>query len=59
MLESATEDKITIDTLVFAPRHEKTCLRGFRQSEIQTSFLGYRDQIENCTCRKSRYDTFQ
>ena len=24
-------------------RRDKTCLRGFRQSEIQTSLLGYRD----------------
>ena len=25
------------------PRREKTCLRGFRQSEFQTSHLSYRD----------------
>ena len=25
------------------PRREKTCLRGFRQGEFQTSLLGYRD----------------
>ena len=25
------------------PRREKTCLRGFRQSEFQTSLLSYRD----------------
>ena len=28
---------------VFGPRRDKTCLRGFRQSEIQTSLLSYRD----------------
>ena len=28
------------------PRREKTCLRGFRQSEIQTSLLSYRDNLE-------------
>ena len=27
----------------FGPRPEKTCLRGFRQSETQTSLLGYID----------------
>ena len=26
---------------------EKSCLRGFRQSEIQTSFVSYRDELEN------------
>ena len=31
---------------VFGPRRDKTCLRGFRQSEIQTSLLSYRDQLE-------------
>ena len=25
------------------PRRDKTCLRAFRQSEIQTSLLSYRD----------------
>ena len=25
------------------PRREKTCLRGFRQTEIQTSLLSYRN----------------
>ena len=27
----------------YGPGREKTCLRGFRQSEIQTSLLSYRD----------------
>ena len=31
----------------YGPRREKTCLRGFRQSEIQTSLLSYRDELEN------------
>ena len=30
-------------SVLFEPRCEKTCLRGFRQSEIQTSWLSYRD----------------
>ena len=34
----------------FGPRRNKTCLRGFRQSEFQTSLL---------SCRKFTYDTFQ
>ena len=29
------------------PRRNKTCLRGFRQSDIQTSLLSCRDQLEN------------
>ena len=41
-------------------RREKNCLRGFRQSEFQTSLLSYRDYIENSnfTCSKITYDTF-
>ena len=31
----------------FGPGREKTCLRGFRQSEFQTSFLSYRDYLES------------
>ena len=43
------------------PRREKTCLRGFRQSEIQTSLLSYRDYLEtwHFACSKSRYDSLQ
>ena len=46
---------------LFGPRLDKTCLRGFRQSEIQTSLLTYRDYLENCNfaCSKLRYDTFR
>ena len=29
------------------PRRNKTCLRGFRQSDIQTNLLSRRDQLEN------------
>ena len=28
------------------PRHEKTCLRGFRPCKTQTSLLSYRDKLE-------------
>ena len=27
----------------YGPRREKTCLRGVRKSEIQTSLLSYKD----------------
>ena len=27
----------------YGPRHDKTCLRGFRQSKFQTTLLSYRD----------------
>ena len=39
----------------------KNCLRGFRQSEFQTSLHSYRDYLENWnfTCSKFTYDTFQ
>ena len=41
--------------------YNKTCHRGFRQSEFQTSLLSYRDQLENLNFARSkfRYDTFQ
>ena len=32
--------------ILFGPSREKTCLRGLRQSEIQTSLLSYRDYLE-------------
>ena len=28
---------------IIEPRHEKTCLRDFRQAETQTGLLSYRD----------------
>ena len=49
------------EVLVDLQQREKTCLRGFRQSEIQTNLLLFRDQLENCNFARSkcRYDTFQ
>ena len=43
------------------PRREKTCLRGFRQSKIQTSLPSYIDNLENLnfTSSKFTYETFQ
>ena len=43
------------------PRREKTYLRGFRLSRLQTSLLSYRDKLENWNFAwsKFRYDTFQ
>ena len=35
--------RIQLLSVIFGPRREKTCLWGFRQSEIQTSLLSYRD----------------
>ena len=32
---------------LFGPRREKTCLRGFRNSETQITLLSYRDYLEN------------
>ena len=31
------------EPVFYGPRHEKICLQGFRQSEIRTSLLSYRD----------------
>ena len=31
----------------YGPRREKTCLRGFRKSDIQMSLLSYRDKLEH------------
>ena len=41
------------------PCRDKTCLLGFRQNDIQTSLLSYRDQLENWNFAgsKSRYNT--
>ena len=33
--------------LSLGPRHNKTCLWGFRHRGTQTSILSYRDYIEN------------
>ena len=31
----------------YRPRRDKTCLRGFGQSELQNSLLSYREYLEN------------
>ena len=31
---------------LYGPSHEKTCLRGFRQSEFQTGLVSHRDYLE-------------
>ena len=31
------------EVVLFGPHRDKNCLRGFRQSEIQTSLLSYSD----------------
>ena len=43
------------------PRRDKTCLRGFRQSDTQTSPLNHRDYLEDCkfTFGKFTYDPIQ
>ena len=46
---------------IYGPRHEKTCLLGFPQSEFQTGLLSYGDEQENMnfTCSKFTYEPFQ
>ena len=34
-------------SLQYEPHHEKTCLRGLRQSKTQTGLLNYRDKLES------------
>ena len=36
-------------------RHKKTCLRGFRLGETQTSLLSYRDKLESWNFGFSKY----
>ena len=38
-----SETGISLDMVIIGPRREKTCLRGVRQSDFQTSLLSYRD----------------
>ena len=39
---------MSVCRLIFnEPRHEKTCLRGFRPGKTQTSLLSYRDKLES------------
>ena len=37
------------------PRHEKTCIRGFRPGKTQTGLLSYRDQLESRNFGFSKY----
>ena len=43
------------EVIVYLPQHDKTCLRGFRQSETQTSLLSYRDKLENWNFAGSKF----
>ena len=50
IIKKTTKKTISLclgDMLEYEPHREKTCLWGFRQSEIQSSLLRYRDQLEN------------
>ena len=40
---SPGEESVSIIRPPYGPQHEKTCLRGFRQSKFQSSLLSYRD----------------
>ena len=46
---------------IYGPRREKTCLLGFREKDIQTSLVSYRDLQEkwNFGCSKSWYYPFK
>ena len=46
---------ITSHRLWYGPHREKTCLRCFRQSEIQTSLLSYSDYLENWKFTRSNF----
>ena len=37
-----TEQLSCIVKIIIGPRRDKTCLRGFQESQIQTSLLSYR-----------------
>ena len=32
---------------IYEPRHDKTCLRGFRPGMAQTGLLSYKDKLES------------
>ena len=57
--EYAGSHKPSLNT--YGSRRDKTCLRGFRKSEIQTSLLSYRDKLEyqNFACSMFRDVIFQ
>ena len=42
-LENTLNEPQVIYMTLYGPSREKTCLRGFEQSEAQTSLLNYRD----------------
>ena len=42
-LDKMLVDDIGVCTCIYGPRRDKTCLRGFRQSEIQTNLTSYID----------------
>ena len=43
IFQEATYNEFRLVHLIYGPRREKTCLRGFGQSEFQTSLYSYRD----------------
>ena len=45
----------------YGPQRDKTCLRGFRESEVKTSLYSYRDYLENWNfaCSKFTSNHFQ
>ena len=45
-LGNFTQLTATTTDIVNEPRHEKTCLRGFRPGKTQTGLLSYRDKLE-------------
>ena len=54
-----TESRKLHTSVSTEPRHEKTCLRGFRPGQTQTGLLRNKDQLEsrNFGFSKYRYDT--
>ena len=40
-------DKIKKVSKKYGPYGDKTCFRGFRESEVQTSLHSYKDNLEN------------
>ena len=47
VINSFQTDGIFLKAIYNGPHLEKTCLWGFRQSQIQTSLFSYRDFLEN------------
>ena len=38
---------VSVEGIVIGPRCDKTCVRSFQQSEIQSSLLSYRNLLDN------------